>query len=76
MNRQNQTVSRAARVVLALRDDDLDDAVRTLTEASTTGGLGGLRDLALTLGQMTADRISEEAAAELVARSLDAEATR
>lgn len=76
MNRQNQTVSRAARVVLALRDDDLDAAVRVLTEASTTGGLGALRDVALALAQMAADRISEESAAELVARSLDAEATR
>ncbi|RPA20006.1 hypothetical protein [Gordonia sp. OPL2] len=76
MNRQNQTVSRAARVVLALRDDDLDAAVRVLTEASTTGGLGALRDVALALGQMTADRISEESVAELVARSLDAESTR
>ena len=76
MNRQNQTHSRAARVVLALRDDDLDAAVRTLTETSTAGGLGALRDVALALGQMTADRITEETAADLVARSLDAEAAR
>lgn len=76
MNRQNQTHSRAARVVLALRDDDLDAAVRTLTETSTAGGLGALRDAALVLGQMCADRITEETAADLVARSLDAEAAR
>lgn len=34
VNRQNQTHSRAARVVLALCDDDLDAAVRTLTETA------------------------------------------
>lgn len=73
MNKQDHTLSRAARVVLAMRDNDLDAAVRALTEASTTGGLTGLRDVTLVLGQMAADRISESTAADLVTRCLAAE---
>lgn len=75
-NKNDRTVSRAARVVLALKDDDLGAAVVALTETATSGGLGALRDVAVALGQMVADRLTPEAAADLVARHLDAEEAR
>ncbi len=75
-NRTDRTASTAARVIMALVDEDLDAAARVLAESYTTGGLGGLRNVALALGQMTADRLTPEAAADLVARHLDAEEAR
>ncbi|EGD55181.1 hypothetical protein [Gordonia neofelifaecis] len=75
-SKQDRTISYAARVVLALTDEDLDSAFRALTEASTSRGLGGLQAVAVALGQMAADRMTPADAEILAAACLDAEATR
>ncbi|EGD56734.1 hypothetical protein [Gordonia neofelifaecis] len=74
--KQDRPLSTAARTILALVDDDTDQAVRVLAEASTSGGLGGLRDVALALGQFAANRTSAEDAPRLVELAMDQEATR
>lgn len=71
IKRSDRTVTYAARTVLALVDDDVDSAVRVLTEASTTGGQIGLRDVALALAQFTATRTGPEEAQALAMLTVD-----
>lgn len=75
-SKQDRTISRAARMVLALKDQNLEAAIVAVTEASTHRGLGGLRDLCLALAQLAADRMTADDAADLVREALDAEDAR
>lgn len=71
LKRQDRTISYAARIILGLKDGDLDSVHRVLTEASTTGGLGGLRDVTVALGQFAADRVTPDDAEGLALMAAD-----
>lgn len=71
LKRTDRIAAYAARMVLAAKDEDLNALVRVTTEVTTTGGLVGLRDVAVALAQFAADRSTEDEAAAIALLAAD-----